>query len=205
MVVACALVVSSSARAQTIPTPASAIPVTSAGVPIVGPMLGPPTVHWLSSQGDQSGPAGDTHVPSFVLDPIRLGLFGEAVPVGAADPGCKSSREAETGSATAASPGFPMQHVAAVQLVPHLTLTGFARGGCAIDAGMGGALVYAAPVHKNVWFVMSTGILKVPHSGDIGTSTTHMQLRTDVVFARPAGRAYSVGISNRGVSVGGRY
>ena len=194
--------VASPADGQTTPTPASAIPVTSSGVPIVGPLLGPPRVTYLFGQGDANGAAGDSHVPSFVLDPIRLGLLAGAVPFGAADPACGGSIEA-TGTATAASGGFAMQHAAALQLVPRLTLAGFTRGGCSIDAAMGGALVYAAPIRKDIWFVASAGILKLPHAGPVGTSVTTSQFRADLVFARPAGRSLAVGLSNRGISFGG--
>lgn len=169
---------------------------------MVGPMLGPPRVTWLSSPGDANGTAGDTQVPQFVLDPIRLGLFADAVPQGRADPGCRDENEA-TGSATASSGGFAMQHAAALQLVPRLTLAGFARGGCGIDAGVGGALVYATPIRKNVWFVASAGIMTLPHAGAAGAPVTRTQVRADVVFARPRGRSYSVGITPKGLTFGG--
>ena len=190
------------AHAQTTPTPASAIPVTAGGVPMVGPMLGPPRVTWLFSQGDANGQNGDSRVPQFVLDPIRLGLFAEAVPVGRADRGCIDSNEA-TGGATASGGGFAMQHATAFQLVPKLTLVGFGRGGCAFDGAVGGALVYATPIAKNIWFVASAGYLLLPHAGPGGTSTTRSQVRADIMFARPKGHSYSVGVSNRGVSFGG--
>jgi hypothetical protein len=190
------------AAAQTTAAPASAIPVTPAGVPVVGPLLGPPRVTVLFGQGDGNGFAGDTPIPSFVLDPIRLGLFAADVPVGAADPACRGSLEA-AGNATAASGGFALQHAAELRLIPHLTLAGFSRGGCSVDSGVGAALVCAVPIRKDIWFVASAGILKLPHAGPNGASVTTSQFRADIVFARPAGRSLAVGISNRGLSFGG--
>jgi len=190
------------AQAQTTPTPASAIPVTAAGIPIVGPMLGPPRVTWLFSQGDANGTAGDSHVPQFVLDPIRLGLLGDAVPQGQGDLGCRDANEA-TGSATASNGGFAMQHAAAFQLVPRLTLAGFARGGCAFDTGIGASVVYATPIRKDIWFAASAGILNLPHAGPGGTTVIRTQLRADVIFARPQGRSYAVGVSTKGLTFGG--
>jgi hypothetical protein len=189
------------ARAQTTPTPASAIPVTAGGVPMVGPMLGPPRVTWLFTQGDANGGRGDTLGPSSIIfEPIRLALLGSSVPAGGADPGCRESVES-TGTATAGVNGFAMQHAAAIQLVPKLVLVGFSRGGCQLDAGMGGALVYATPIRKDISFVMSAGIFVLPHPRMGGEATSTGQIRMDVVFARPKGRSYSVGVGMRGNGV----
>ena len=191
------------ARAQSSSTPASAVPLTSSGLPMVGPLLGPPRVTWMFTQGDANGGRGDTLGPSSIIfEPIRLALLGSAVPVGAADPGCRESVES-TGAATAGVPGFAMQHAAAVRLIPKLTLFGFARGGCPLDAGAGAALVYSTPIRKDIWFVASAGILHLPHAGPGGAPVTTGQARMDLVFARPKGHSYSVGIGTRGISFGG--
>lgn len=197
------LVAATPAGAQSSPTPASAVPVTSSGVPMVGPLLGPPRVTWIFTPGDANGGRGDTLGPgSIIFEPIRLSLLGSAVPVGAADPACRESVES-TGAATAGVPGFAMQHGAALQLIPKLTLFGFARGGCPLDAGAGAALVYATPIRKDIWFVASAGILHLPHAGPGGAPVTTGQARMDLVFARPKGHSYAVGIGTRGISFGG--
>jgi hypothetical protein len=181
------------ASAQSTPTPASAVPLTPSGVPMVGPTLGPPRVTWLFTQGDANGGRGDTLGPSStIFEPIRLALL--TVPKGFSEPGCKDSA---AGAASASSPGFAMQHAAGLplQLVPKLTLFGFSREGCQLDAGIGGALVYATPVAKDITFVASTGIFHLPHGGPNGTSmTTAEHARIDLVLTRPKGRSYSVGI-----------
>jgi hypothetical protein len=191
-------------RAQTIPTPASAVPVTAAGVPMMGPLVGPPTVTWLFTQGDANGGRGDTLGPgSIIFEPIRLALLGSAVPGAAGDPECRDSGAESAGTATAGVPRFASQHAAAFQLVPKLTLLGFSRGGCQRDAAAGGALVYATPIRKDIWFVASAGILHLPHAGAGGAPVTNGQARMDLMFARPKGRSYAVGIGTRGVTFGG--
>jgi hypothetical protein len=192
------------ARAQTIPTPASAVPVTSAGVPMMGPLVGPPKVTWIFTQGDANGGRGDTLGPgSIIFEPIRLALLGAAVPGGAGDPECRDNGVESAGTATAGVPGFPAQHAAALQLIPKLTLFGFSRGGCQRDAGAGGALVYATPIRKDIWFVASAGILHLPHAGPGGAPVTKGHARMDLLFARPKGHSYAVGIGTRGVTLGG--
>jgi hypothetical protein len=191
-----AFAVGPDARAQ------QAQPAQSAVLPIVAPIIGPPQVVWLSP-GDASGAAGNAgHAPSFVLDPIRLALFGDAVPLGSSDPACSGSPEA-TGTATAATGGFASQRTAAFQLVPHLTLVGFSRGGCGLDAAAGGAVVFAMPIRKDVWFAASAGILTLPHAGPMGSPVVNRHFRADVVFAQPDGRSLSVGVSKRGLTFGG--
>lgn len=180
------------ARAQPSPTPTSAFT-----------MLGPPHVTWIFAQGDANGARGDTLGPSSIIfEPIRLALQGSSVPGGHADPGCRDNNES-TGSATASGPGYPMQHAAALQLVPKLTLVGFSRGGCQLDAGIGGALVYATPIRKDIWFVASAGIFHLPHAGPGGAPATKLDARVDLVLARPQGRSYAVGVGTRGVTFGG--
>jgi hypothetical protein len=177
-------------------------PAHAQSTPMVGPTLGPPRVTWLFGQGDANGGRGDTLGPgSIIFEPIRLSLLALAPPVGAADPACAGSVES-TGTATAGVPGFAMQHAAAVQMIPKLTLYGFSRGGCQLDAAAGGALVYATPIRKDIWFVASAGILHLPHAA-AGRPVTTGQARMDLLFARPKGHSYSVGIGTRGITFGG--
>jgi hypothetical protein len=171
-------------------------------LPVVTPLVGPPQVAWLGPAGDASGASGSALTPSFVLEPLRMALTGTAVPTGRFEPGCGEHVEA-TGTATAGVPGFAMQHATSLQLVPKLTLFGFSRGGCAIDAGVGGGVAYATLLRKDIWLVASAGILHLPHAGPGGASITRFDVRADVVFARPKGRSYTVGVGTRGVTFGG--
>src|SRR4051794_25453721 len=94
-----AISIAAPAAAQSTPTPASAVPVTPAGVPMVGPMLGPPRVTWVFTQGDANGGRGDTLGPgSIIFEPIRLSLLGSAVPAHSGDPGCKDDGVEATGT-----------------------------------------------------------------------------------------------------------
>lgn len=167
-------------------------------------VLGPPRIDGLFARGDASGDHADAlGSRSIIFEPIRLSLFSMAVPAGgsAADTGCGEPVEA-TGTVTAGAPGFATHYAAAIALVPRLTLVGFSRGGCARDAAAGGALVYATPLRKDVWLVASAGILHLPQARP-GTPPTTGQVRVDVVFARPQGRSYAVGIGTRGITFGG--
>ena len=167
------------------------------------PVVGPPQVQWLSEPGDGNGAAGDTRLPpSFVFEPIRLSLMGQDVPRGSLDTGCSESSGA--GTATAATSGFARNRATAFMLVPRLTLAGFSRAGC-LDSAAGGALVYARPIVKDIWVVASAGFLHLPHAGPGGSSVTRSDVRADVVFARPNGRSYAVGVGARGVSFGGTF
>jgi hypothetical protein len=159
-----------------------------------GPVPGPPVVTGVFGNGDANGTAGSFGVPSFVFAPLRLSLYGDAPEIGHADPACTQVESAG------------MQHATAMRLVPRLVLTGFSRSSCALDAGVGGGLVYATPIAPKVWLVAAAGILHLPHY-DAGKPVTKYQLRGDVVFDRGGGRSISVGIGQHHgspmVSVGG--
>jgi hypothetical protein len=81
-------------------------------------------------------------------------------------------------------------------IVPRLTLVGFSRLGCPLDAGIGGVVGYSTPIAPNAWLVASAGIF--------GTSTAwakapaaQSDARVDVIFQRPSGRAFGVGVDAR--------
>jgi hypothetical protein len=58
--------------------------------------------------------------------------------------------------------GVPVEHYAELRLTPRLTLSGFTRLGCPIDAGIGGALTYAVPLRESLSFVFGAGLYAVP-------------------------------------------
>lgn len=172
--------------------------------PMVGPIVGPPTVTWLGSTGagDAAGSDGSGGAAAPTLEPIRLGLMGDA-PAGGASAGPCESNDARTFEPST-SPSMPFQSAYGVRLVPRLTLFAFSRGGCAFDGAMGGAFVFVQPLAQKVSLVMSAGTIYLPHYGLNGASAVAAQARADVVFQRPEGRSLSVGIATpRTGSAGG--
>lgn len=174
------------ARAQSAPDPLA-----------YGTSLGPPRVRWIGGQGDANGAAGAQGASVSLFEPLRLALFGDAAPVARAQGiPCEESVEA-TGTATAATGGFARSYTSAVRLGPRLSLVGFSRGGCAIDAAAGGGIVHVMPLRKDVFLATSAGALIAPHQS-AGAPITRMQLRADVVFTRSGGRSFRVGIGSGG-------
>jgi hypothetical protein len=174
----------SAARAQNLRPP-----------PIVGPIVGPPTVTWLgiTGGGDSSRSDGSGSGASSTLEPIRLGLMADA-PAGGATAGPCESNDARSFESTT-SPTTPFQSAYGVRLVPRLTLFAFSRGGCAFDGTAGGALVFVQPLAPKVSLVLSAGAIYLPHYGPGGSHVMAPQARADVVFQRPEGRTLSVGIA----------
>jgi hypothetical protein len=165
------------------------------GVPIVTPLVGPPTVSWLGPPpGDATGgPGYDPY-----LEPLRLGLLEDVPPSG--DPSCRQTPEAMTASA----PNVPTYYGTTLRLVPRLTLAGFSRVGCVMDGAVGGGLVYALPVRRNIDLALSAGYLFAPHAGPNGTPVSSgAHVRADLVFKRADGRSFNLGIRNRHLTFGG--
>lgn len=84
-----------------------------------------------------------------------------APPIGMNIPGCNDSAE-QSGTATGAVTGFATQRAFAFELVPQLTLLGFSRLGCPVDALVGGGLVYAKPISKTISLSFSGGVIYRP-------------------------------------------
>jgi hypothetical protein len=172
--------------------------------PMVGPIIGPPTVTWLGATGagDASGSDGSGGRGASTLEPIRLGLMADAPATGASPGPCESNDARSFEPST--SPITPFQSAYGIRLVPRLTLFAFSRGGCAFDGALGGAFVFVQPLAQKVSLVMSAGSIYLPHYGLHGAPAVAAQARADVVFQRPAGRSLSVGIATPRVgSVGG--
>jgi hypothetical protein len=168
------------------------------------PTIGPPRVVVMKTPGDASGGSSDPRVPSYVLDPIRMALWGTAVPRPRGEPTCGGSEEFEESGLIEIGPRGPaLRRVSNIQLIPRLTLSGFSRGGCASDTGVGGALVYAIPISSNVFLAASLGVLHLPHAGPNASSVTNVDARLDLHVRRPGGHSYAVGIGTRGLTFGG--
>jgi hypothetical protein len=163
--------------------------------PIVGPIVGPPAVTWLgiTGAGDTSSSDDPGRAASLALEPIRLGLMGDAPAGGASEGPCERNEPRSFEAAT--SPTTSFQSALGVRLVPRLTLFAFSRGGCAFDGAAGGALVFVQPLAPKVSLVLSAGAIYLPHYGTGGSHEVVQQARADVVFQRSEGRTLSVGIA----------
>src|SRR5262249_17253593 len=130
------------------------------------PTIGPPRVKWLfgadPNASDANGSAGNAPLGDAMFAPLRLTLLSLVPARGMSDPACSESIES-TGNATATTNGAPAQYAAAIRLVPHLTLAGFARNGCARDGAAGGGLVFTQRIAQKIWFVGSAGTVVAPH------------------------------------------
>lgn len=138
------------------------------------------------------------------FEAMRLGLMSDVAPMARAyGSGCEVA-----GAATAGSFGAP-QRALAVRLVPNLTLARFSSLGCAVDAALGGGLVYVKPVSRNVAFTMSVGRVVLPHHGPDGGPVVVSQARAGFTFRLPDQRSLSVAVTaggvGPGVAVGGRF
>lgn len=132
--------------------------------------------------------------PAILFEPLRLGLVSDVGSRAATEPGC-SDRVETTGGLTAMGPGTPMQFTRVVPLpfAPRLTLVGFSRAGCPIDALIAGGLTYVVPLRPSVFFVTSIGALAQPPYGHRPLTVTP-QVRADVVFDRGEGRSWNIGV-----------
>lgn len=136
---------------------------------------------------------GGLPAAAFVTLPLRLSLLGTVFPstAGVLGEDCASSAEASGNS----SSGFPVQHTASIALVPSLTLHGFSRLGCSLDAAIGGALSYAVPLRSNLSLDLSAGILSQPQS--LTGTRVRTEARVDLVALPRAGNAFSIGVTER--------
>lgn len=150
--------------------------------------------------GEPTSTSGGLAPPLAVL-PMRLSLLAATFPVGGALPGdpCASSAEASGNSVW----GFPMQHATFLPLTPQLSLAGFSSRGCALDASMGGAVSYAIPLPRNLWLVVSTGLLSQPNLPS--PSRTAADARVDLMLRPSADRSYALGLGRRGVTFTGQW
>jgi hypothetical protein len=133
------------------------------------------------------------------MAPLRMGLVSDVWPMAHAFPGCSDGADA----AASTRSGFMVERAAAMRIVPRLTLVGFSRTGCAMDAAVGGGLVYARPLTKTTWLVASGGGVLLPHGSPTTQALPRVDLRADVVIKGEADRTWSVGVGLRGVRFGG--
>ena len=172
-----------------------------------------PPVTWigLGRAGDAAGRAGNIdHVGELALEPLRLSLLGNHpwTPLDAMS-GCRDQlADVRSGSAPA---GFMTTY--AMNLLggpglswkmPRLTLFGFSRGGCALDGAAGGGATFIVPIRQDIFFVASAGAIYLPATGPTVAPAHSTSARGDVVFRRPDGRSFSLGIGSTGIENGAR-
>jgi len=157
--------------------------------------------------GDSSGDAGFLSGYRAVA-PLRLSLEASISPKASGFPNCVSREDAAGNSVG----GIPVQHFVMKRLTPRLVLSGFSQLGCPIDAGLGGALTYAAPLSTSSWFVFGGGLYvapgQVPLFGGVGQSlmngiraapsATNMASRADLVWKTTGDHTYSLGVQTLG-------
>ena len=154
------------------------------------PLFGEPT-------GDAQGLGA-----ALAVMPLRLSLMNASFPIAGAlggDP-CASREEASGNTVN----GFAVQHQVYLAITPQLVLHGFSRGGCPLDAGIGGGLTYAEPVSKSVFLVASAGTFSLP-SVLTGRVVTKSGARFDLVFRSAPDRAWGVGLGRRGLKLTGTW
>jgi hypothetical protein len=158
-----------------------------------------PQVQWLNlgRPGDSSGGAGYfDRTGALQLAPLRLMLLGNHPPHPSTDPYCWDL--GTTSSAKAAA--FNLLGTPTRWSAPRLTLFGFSRDGCVLDRAIGGGVAFVVPMRQDIFFVASGGAIYLPAGGPFATPTGSAAARTDVVFARPDGRSFNIGVSTtRGV------
>lgn len=149
--------------------------------------------------------SGDTTTPppglplDVAMMPLRIGLLGDTWLKARVFPGCEADVEAGTNSQN----GFALQRTAAMRLVPRLTLVGFSRAGCQVDAALGGGLVYSALIKKDFWFVGGVGVLGLPHAAPAGTTMWKGEIRADLMFRESPSRMWNLGLRSTGGGVTG--
>ncbi len=147
-------------------------------------------------------PTGDKGATSYLTSmPLRLSLGHSAFAFPHAGGGvaCEPREEASGNTIN----GFAVQRYTFLRLTPRLVLHGFSTAGCPLDAGMGGALTYAAPLSPKWWLVASGGIYA--QTSAIASRPT---LRTDVhidVMKQDGGLMTAVGLGTRGFTFTGNW
>jgi hypothetical protein len=150
--------------------------------------------------GEPTGDRGDL-APFAAVTPLRLSLMGGIVPQAHAYPNC-ASREDPSGNSVS---GFPILRYAPLRLTQHLTLHGFSSGGCPVDAGIGGALTYTAPIKPNLWVVGGIGTYHLPGLDAVRPPVTRADFHIDLVQQAGSGSSYAVGLRRRGITFSGNF
>jgi hypothetical protein len=169
---------------------------------LLAQLAGPAPVGWVDPRGDTTSPSLSA-AQRAGIENLRLSLDAMITPQDRAHGGCASYGE-NTGGATGMTP-LQTQRALGLRLIPSLTLAGFSRTGCATSANLGGGFVFTQPIAKNIFLSASGGFLFLPHGGPGGQPIRTQNANAGIVFTRPDGRSFMVGISTalRGVTFSG--
>ncbi len=158
-------------------------------------------------------------LPGTLTAPLRLTLQNAIVPMGGAFAECATHDEPSGNSVG----GIPLAFQREVRITPALTLSGFSRLGCPIDATLGAIAALTLPISNSLSFVLGAGIIiapgQIPLVGNVqnaisrnamgATSPLYTAAHADLVWKTSGGRTFSVGVGNvgrgRGVSFGGGF
>ncbi len=171
--------VASASAQSTAPSPGTAL------LPLLTPLR-------LRSPGEPTA-TGGTAAPSFVALPIELSLLGTVFPVLNGQLGQDCTQQAEASGNQVQ--GFAMQRAVILPLAPRLSLHGFSRGGCALDAGLGGAASYTLPLSDRLWLVSSVGLFAQPVLPSSSRVTT--DARVDLMMNPSSSHPFSIGVGTR--------
>ncbi len=187
---------------------ASVVRITMLGAFALGLVAASPAfAQSLTPASDSSDDAGFLSGYRAVA-PLRLSLEASISPQAGGFPNCVSREDAAGNSVG----GIPVQHFVMKRLTPRLVLSGFSQLGCPIDAGLGGALTYTAPLSASSGFVFGAGLYvapgQVPLFGSVGPSfmngihaapsATNMAGRADFVWKATGGRTFNLGVQTLG-------
>jgi hypothetical protein len=132
-------------------------------------------------------------LPLWSFTPLQLSLKQGLFAAGSTLPNCASREDASGNSIN----GFPVERYSYLRLTPRLTLHGFSSGGCAVDAGLGGGLTYAAPLGKKLWLVSAVGFYALPSIDLAASAVVSASARVEVVKQLRAGHVLSFGMGTR--------
>jgi len=134
-------------------------------------------------------PAAD---PPALLKPMQLTLVAsDFMPGERYTPGCNENAETTGNSVWGA--GLPWIRSQGLQLSPRLSVLAFARAGCPITSGIGGAAAYTTPIAQRVALALSGGLYGMPQIIDPRWAYKGL-LRAEVVWRRGDGNLAHTGL-----------
>jgi hypothetical protein len=148
-----------------------------------------PAVAQTAPNPTDPNPAAD---PPAVMQPLRLSLAApDFLPGLRYTPGCEEN--AQTTGNSAVGTGVPVSNALGYQLSPRLSVLAFARQGCPVTAGVGGAAAYMVPIASRVALAWSAGAFGMPQAIDHGWAYKGV-LRADVMWRKLDGNLVHTGI-----------
>ena len=177
---------------------------------------GRPPVTWIGFRSASDTTGGDGRVDEMgelAFEPLRLSLLGRQALTPSS--GCLDQL-ADTRTGTG---GFRLMAAFGSNLLggsswkaPRLSLYGFSRMGCPLDAVVGTGATLTLPLEKNVAFALSGGAIYLPAtnpgtSNPAGAAVDVATLRAGIVVRGSDGNSFNFGVDSlvRGVTFGGMF